>query len=108
MQQKRSPRRKEKGFFNRRDFNLLLKLSRQWETGADRCAKVRAYYGACILAAASIEAMLLATCDLLPDEVRAAAAKTNIKLRGSIEHLGFAELLKIATTAGWLDPQDAS
>ena len=63
------------GFFSKRNFNQLLKLARHWEVEADRCAKARAYYGACILAADSIGALLLATCDLLPDEVREAASK---------------------------------
>jgi hypothetical protein len=110
MQKKQTGRRRGNAFFSKRDFNLLLKLARHWEIEADRCAKSRAYYGACILAAASIEAMLLATCDLLPDEVREAAPKLNLRLRGSIGHLGLAELIKIATTAGWLAPdlQDSS
>jgi hypothetical protein len=100
---------KQKGYFTKAEFDLLLKLAVHGELEAARCAKVRAYYGACILAAASIEAML-ATCDLLPDEVRGASAKLKLKLRGSIDQLGLAALLKIATTAGWLpaEQQDSS
>jgi hypothetical protein len=107
---KPSAQRRGKGFFSKRDFNLLLKLACQWEVEANRCAEARAYYGACILAAASIEATLLATCDLLPAEARKAAATLNMKLRGSIAHLGLAEPLNIATTAGWLaaDKRDSS
>jgi hypothetical protein len=100
MARKPTARPKRRGFFSKRDFGLLLKLANHWEVEALRCAETRAFYAACILAGASIEAMLLATCDLLPDEVIEAASK--LKIRAPIERWGLAELLKVAKAAGWL------
>lgn len=91
-----------KGFFSKRDHTLLLKLAVHWEREAHTCGQARAYYAACVLCAASIEATILATCDLLPEETRRAARSAKVSLTRGIGRLGLADLLKIAWTAGWL------
>ena len=87
-------------FFSEDHYHLLVDLAREWEVEAQKCAEAGAFYGGGILAAASIEAMLLAMCELLPHEVRDAAWK--LEIRGSIQRWGLYDLLRIATAAGWL------
>jgi len=93
-----------RGFLPPSEFDRLLELARLWETEAETCAEVKAYYGACILAAAAIEAMLLATCDLLPEETR--KAKASLGLKFPVRRMGLGQLLQIAAKAGWLVGND--
>lgn len=48
----------------------LLEISQYYYHEADRCAKSRAYFSACILAGAALEAMLLSMCYVEDRQVR--------------------------------------
>lgn len=97
----RDPKR---GSLSDEKFRLLSKIAVRYEREAEKCASVRAYYAACIMIGAALEAILLQMCDVFEDEVAQAVSRLARKPTGSIEHLGLNDLIKIAVAVGWLPP----
>jgi hypothetical protein len=102
MQKKSSSRDPKRGSLSKEKYNLLRKISIRYHNEAEKCASVRAYYAACVMIGAALEAMLLQMCDLFEDEVAQAVLKLPRKPKGSIEHWGLDDLIEIAVAVGWL------
>ena len=102
MLKKSSPRDPKRGFLSNEKFILLRKIVVRYHSEAEKCASVRAYYAACVMIGAALEAMLLQMCDLFEDEVDQAVLKLPRKPKGSIEHWSLGDLIEIAVAAEWL------
>jgi hypothetical protein len=87
--------------------DLLRKIMVRYFREAEKCHSVRAYYAACIMIGGAFEAVLLQMCDVFEDEVAEAVLRLPEKQRpkGSIEHWGLNDLIRIAVVAGWLPPR---
>lgn len=87
-----------------RRFNKLIELINRYGEESRKCAKVRAYYGACILLGAVLEGMLLAMCDMFPDEAQSwfCALPPQQRPKAAIAKWDFSTLAKAARAIGWL------
>lgn len=85
-------------------FNSLQLLIKRYEQESRRCAKARAYYGACALIGAALEGALISMCNLYPEETEKAIRELHLKNLWK-KHLLWYELydlIKIAKFANWL------
>jgi len=84
-------------------FNRGLKLLELYESEARRCARASAYYAACAMLGAALEASLLLTCSLDADEVTAALpTMTKKPQKSSMDRWTLDELIAVSTHMGWL------
>lgn len=90
------------------EFSLLRKIAIRYEREALKCKSVRAYYAACIMLGAALEAILIQMCDLFQDEVKEAIARLEKKPKGRFDRWGLDDLIKVAVEAGWLPPKRGS
>jgi hypothetical protein len=95
----RDPKR---GSLSDEKFRRLSKIAVRYEREAEKCASVRAYYAACIMIGGALEAILLQMCDLFEHEVAEAIPTLPRKPKGTIEHWGLDDLIRIAVAVGWL------
>ena len=102
MQKKLPSVHPKRGSFSKEKFNLLQKIIVRYHREAEKCASVRAYYAACIMIGAALEAMLLQICEVFEDEVAEAVLKLARKLKRSIERWGLGDLIGVAVAFGWL------
>lgn len=87
-----------------RRFVELVNLIGRFDREAQRCAKARAYYAACVLQGAVLEGLLLAVCDGYLDEVcnyLLAVPKTQ-RPKGQIGNWSLDALIRIANALNWL------
>src|SRR6202158_3393035 len=102
MHKKSSSGDPKRGSLSNEKYNLLRKIILRYHSEAEKCASVRAYYAACVMIGAALEAMLLQMCDLFEDEVGQAVLKLPRRPKGTIENWGLDDLIKIAVALGWL------
>lgn len=98
----RDPKR---GSLSDEKLRLLSKIAVRYEREAEKCASVRVYYAACIMIGGALEAILLQMCDRFEHEVAEAIRTLPRKPKGTIEHWGLDDLIRIAVAAGWLPPR---
>ena len=102
MQKKSSSGDPTRGSLSNEKDNFLRKIILRYHSEAERCASVRAYYAACVMIGAALEAMLVQMCILFEDEVAQAVLRLPRKPKGPIEHWGLDDLIRIAVAVGWL------
>jgi hypothetical protein len=90
--------------FGQKKFARLNELIGRFDVESERCAKVQAYYAACVLQAAAFEGLLLAMCDGLLDEVEMYVQKlpSHERPKERMEKWSLAQLIKIAYGLKWL------
>lgn len=84
------------------EFSLLSKIAIRYEREALKCASIRAYYAACIMLGAALEAILIQMCDLFKGETKEAISRLEKKPKGHPVRWGLDDLIKVAVEAGWL------
>lgn len=87
-----------------RKFNRLLELARRFNAESQRCARVRAYYAACILQGAALEGMLMAMVECHPEDVKQylATLPSRDRPKGQLTKWTLNELVKIAIGLNWI------
>ena len=85
------------------DFNEVLRLSRMYRREASRCETSKSYLAGCAIAAAALEALLLAMIHMYGDEVEAAGlvAKTNGRPKQLLKWKLY-EMIVVAANMNWL------
>src|SRR5262245_57842274 len=84
--------------------DALLRLLSVYERESRACARVKAYYAACAMLGATLEAQLLVMCSLYPKDVE----KTFLSMapesrpKGRMDRWSFEQLLVIGRRAKWL------
>lgn len=83
---------------------MLLKLIGRYRNEAEKAAKARAYYAACITLGAAFEGLLLAMCCMREDDVETYIAKLDPKNRPpkKVERWDLHHMLPVATAFQWL------
>jgi hypothetical protein len=108
MHPKTPSRGAERSPLSNEKFDLLRKIIVRYHGEAEKCARVRAYYAACVMIGAAFEAMLLQMCDVFDAEVARAVSKLPRKPKGPIEDWGLNDLINVAVAVGWLPTQSAA
>jgi hypothetical protein len=87
-----------------RKYAELVDLINVLDRESERCAKARAYYAACVLQGAVLEALLIAMCDCYIDDVRAWRLKTSprVRPRGPLLKWDLDTLIRVALALEWL------
>ncbi len=87
-----------------RRFARLVHLIGRFDKEAQRCAKVRAYYAACVLQAAVLEGLLMALCDGYVQGVSGylSAMPERQRPKGQITNWTLDQLIKVALALNWL------
>lgn len=100
-QPRQQPRLKSLG---PKKFARLNELIGRFDVESERCAKVRAYYAACVLQAAAFEGLLLAMCDGFLDDVETyvRTLPSYERPRGPMGKWSLDNLIKIARGLKWL------
>jgi len=85
-------------------FDRLVRLIRAFDREAEKCAKIRSYYAACVLEAAVLEGLLVAVCDAYMEKVESYLAQLPSRRRpqGQIWEWGLADLIRVAAELEWL------
>jgi hypothetical protein len=88
----------------REQFSQLVELAGVLYNEAGACANDKHWRAAAFLVAQSVEAGLVATVSCCEPELRALHAWPSGEKVGAPEHWMFGTLLRVAQTAGWLEP----
>jgi hypothetical protein len=85
------------------------KMSRYYHREAERCASASAYFSACILAAAALEALLLSYCYVEDRQVRTTLAYKQKKFkakRNRFSEFNLYQLINIAAELNWIPSKE--
>jgi hypothetical protein len=87
-----------------RRYAKLVDLINRFDREAQRCAKARAYYAACVLQGAVLEGLLTAVCDGYVNEVSAylSALPERQRPKGQPVNWTLDQLIKVAVSLNWL------